>query len=310
MAFGRDCVNIGGELRTGIFGVINDEVVFGIDPAKGEYKFKGRIEADDGYFDKGSIGWFKIVDGNLIGYDDKGIQRVTLIQSNIPTLGELYDGSVKYLPDSDFGFVSFVSVDSGDTSDATNTVFDYSNDNLDSDVDYYNMRFWMEDSYNSAYSSPGTVTFKSPFTISEPGAVIFNFDETISNSKAIVNNRLRIYRDEGLTDLISYVTSGTETVLEPGTYYLEITLGYHSNNLPPEGTVDLEVAVNIRNVEFRRIRTCTIIGTDGMISRWSATKYLFFKDGEGFEVRYGNNGIKINDQGVFKTSNGEHWYTI
>lgn len=54
IAQGRECITINGVKRTGIFAVVDDEVVFELDPLTKRYLFKGRIEADEGMF-SGSI---------------------------------------------------------------------------------------------------------------------------------------------------------------------------------------------------------------------------------------------------------------
>ena len=48
IALGRDCITIAGEKRTGIFALVNDEIVFELDPMNKKYVFKGTIEADSG----------------------------------------------------------------------------------------------------------------------------------------------------------------------------------------------------------------------------------------------------------------------
>lgn len=47
---GDKCITIDGVERSGIFALVNNEVVFELDPENGKYKFKGRVEADEGYF--------------------------------------------------------------------------------------------------------------------------------------------------------------------------------------------------------------------------------------------------------------------
>lgn len=54
IAQGMDCVTIDGEKRTGIFALVEDRVVFALDPVKKQNLFKGRVEADEGTF-SGSI---------------------------------------------------------------------------------------------------------------------------------------------------------------------------------------------------------------------------------------------------------------
>lgn len=46
IAMGRECITIGGEKRTGIFALVDDEVVFEIDPMNKTYKFIGQVVAD------------------------------------------------------------------------------------------------------------------------------------------------------------------------------------------------------------------------------------------------------------------------
>ena len=47
---GDKCITIDGVERSGIFALVNNEVVFELDPETQKYKFKGRVEADEGYF--------------------------------------------------------------------------------------------------------------------------------------------------------------------------------------------------------------------------------------------------------------------
>ena len=47
---GDKCITIDGVERSGIYALVENEVVFELDPENGKYKFKGRVEADEGYF--------------------------------------------------------------------------------------------------------------------------------------------------------------------------------------------------------------------------------------------------------------------
>ena len=47
---GDKCITIDGVERSGIYALVNNEVVFELDPETQKYKFKGRVEADEGYF--------------------------------------------------------------------------------------------------------------------------------------------------------------------------------------------------------------------------------------------------------------------
>lgn len=71
IAQGVDCITIGGVKRTGIFALVDNEVVFELDPVTKKYLFKGRVEADAGTFtgemnaDSGTIGGFEIANGRI-----------------------------------------------------------------------------------------------------------------------------------------------------------------------------------------------------------------------------------------------------
>ena len=47
---GDKCITIDEVERSGIYALVNNEVVFELDPETQKYKFKGRVEADEGYF--------------------------------------------------------------------------------------------------------------------------------------------------------------------------------------------------------------------------------------------------------------------
>lgn len=67
VAIGRDCITVDGEKRTGIFALVDNEIVFELDPLTKKYIFKGTIEADGG-----KIAGFKIEDNWLTSVDYKG----------------------------------------------------------------------------------------------------------------------------------------------------------------------------------------------------------------------------------------------
>lgn len=69
---GKDCLMVAdGTTRTGIFALVNNEIVFELDPINRRYKFSGEVNADSGTFngtvnaDRGSIGGFEIASGRI-----------------------------------------------------------------------------------------------------------------------------------------------------------------------------------------------------------------------------------------------------
>lgn len=52
IAMGRECITINNVKRTGIFALVDDEVVFELDPITKKYKFKGEVNSTLGVFEK------------------------------------------------------------------------------------------------------------------------------------------------------------------------------------------------------------------------------------------------------------------
>lgn len=69
IAQGKECITIDGVKRTGIFALVDNEIVFELDPINKKYAFKGRVEADSGIF-TGSIAtpFIEINDDNYLSY--------------------------------------------------------------------------------------------------------------------------------------------------------------------------------------------------------------------------------------------------
>ena len=72
IAQGKDCLTAAdGTKRTGIFALVDNEIVFELDPINRRYKFSGEVNADSGTFngtvnaDRGSIGGFEIASGRI-----------------------------------------------------------------------------------------------------------------------------------------------------------------------------------------------------------------------------------------------------
>ena len=69
VAMGRDCLTgADGTKRTGIFALVDDEVVFELDPVNKKYKFKGEVFANKGTF----TGTVNANDGVIGGFEIEG----------------------------------------------------------------------------------------------------------------------------------------------------------------------------------------------------------------------------------------------
>lgn len=302
---GKECIEIDNKKHSGIFALEDGKPVFSLDPVEKKYLFRGRVEATEGSFsgnvsaDSGNIGWFKILEGDLTGYDKNNVKRIEFTQNKIPKLDELLYEKPAPLTERAFGGVFVIFEDSGNNKDS-DADFDYNDEDIDSSGDSYNRRFWMYDTYNFDNSGPGKVIFKVPFKLTDPGYVTFDIGDSISNPLAVKNNSVEVYdasdRSLGAADY--------RKLLDAGDYYLKITLSYYSGDLPTYGNINVQAEVCINGVTIERVIGCNVIGTDGIISRWGANRYLYFNNDTGFEVRFGNYGIKIDSSGMKKYVNG------
>lgn len=307
VAFGKDCLTVGGVKRTGLFALVDDETVFELDPITKKYKFKGEITAD-----AGKIGWFKIVDGNLMGYDADGIKRIALIQNNVPQLGELYDGGSYKLGKDMFGTITGGGHPADLGPDDENVDFRY-DWGIINPSDYFNMIFEMTDACNPEVGNPGNAFFTVPFTLPADGSVKFIFsdfinkesNESSSNDIYHLVNSVYINIPGGGSKRID---SDSEVLLVAGTYSLSVHLEYRMNTLKT-GIYPINFGLKIKEASFRRVLTCNFIGKNGIISRFGAYKYMQFQDDKGFEVRYGNYGLRVGDSGIQKLQNGS-WVSI
>lgn len=67
IAQGKDCITASdGTTRTGIFALVDNEPVFELDPINKKYKFKGRVDADEGVF-KGKV---ELAEGKILLNED------------------------------------------------------------------------------------------------------------------------------------------------------------------------------------------------------------------------------------------------
>lgn len=91
IAQGKDCLTdkTTGEKRTGIFALVDNEIVFELDPISKKYKFAGEIEAD-----AGRIGGFDINQYGLVNADGKDCY-VKMTRKDV--VGYENDGTEKYV---------------------------------------------------------------------------------------------------------------------------------------------------------------------------------------------------------------------
>lgn len=96
---GDKCITIDGVERSGIYALVNNEVVFELDPENGKYMYRGEVYADSGIF-KGSLSTpFSFINENILPSEEKkgfnGIYKVdfaTMIGSSPALVSKGFNG--------------------------------------------------------------------------------------------------------------------------------------------------------------------------------------------------------------------------
>lgn len=132
VAQGNNCIKVGGENRSGIFGLVDNDIVFELDPINKKYLFRGRIET-------ASQGTRVVIDPTLNSeqgmypgmtiYDTEGEIASTFNGSRIDSIDDLYgaSGELEYTMDNFSWSRKSMSVNQGDT--ITGTLLKITTDN-------------------------------------------------------------------------------------------------------------------------------------------------------------------------------------
>lgn len=96
VASGRDCITIDGVKHTGIFGIVDDEIRFTLDPLSKKFIFKGEVHADSGTFNNVYVNGF--VASSFSDVYDKTAEN---IPSTMNYIVKTDSGLDFFLPNSD-----------------------------------------------------------------------------------------------------------------------------------------------------------------------------------------------------------------
>ncbi len=258
--------------------------------------------------DEAKIGSFEIKDGDIIGYDSDGAKRIQISQRATPSIDQTTDGTVDKLSSRAVGSYTIISRDTGDMQgNGFDSDFDFNNKIITDDVIYFNQEYSLGTDYWYDRSAPGHIQFNLNFEMAESAYITVDATNSISNTNAETNNQIGIYRADG-TRVTNIGTA--RTLLDKGSYYFYIYLSYTARPaLDTGGPHYITTSLRINSITIERLLSCTIIGNDGIVSRWGSQKYLSFRNEVGFEVRFGNYGLQITEQGLKKLSNGS-WVSM
>lgn len=279
-----------------LFRVFEDGSFYG-----GNCEIKGNITATGG-----RIGNLSIVQNDLVGYDASGIERVRIGIGSLPDINSAFEEKK-----IDFSVSSSDSdttcTDPVDMMDGKATRSAHISENRD-DGNYE------EDAYISA-----TVNFHLNTQVSkiELGRFDVGYTTNTGYLSATAKGKAILYKKSGSTwqkiGEYTLLERDTEISIESsfteGDYKVELSGWIESINSRSEywaGEIILYMtAIFVTTTTISTGRT--ILAKDGFMSMQSATKYMKFTMANGFEVRFGNAGLRVGANGVQKVNSNGEW---
>lgn len=245
--------------------------------------------------DKALIGWLQVVGTDLVGYDEKQDERIKITSSDLPSISSLIKwirmtisaGASKSEVDVDCDGESFYATCPGFKTE----IRDPWSDRVEYD----------EESNFSCYMD---------FTISE------DFSEAVFDAQYGVTGA-SVDSSEGYVDVYTGTNYSTKvasgnlsdrftTMLNKGKYRATFRM-YANSSREWRGTM----YIGMQGFAVIRRAQQTILAKDGLLSTFNGN-YLKMQSSEGFEVKIGNYGLRVNSSsGIQKTSNnGSTWTSL
>ncbi len=136
IAMGRDCITVGGIAKTGIFALVEDQIVFQLDPISKVYKFTGEVQATSGVFNGSIATPFVIYRATTPGLNTLNLDTtfnwviVNTLESSLDvalSINKKYNGVHAYLYNGSFGRTD-PSIDVFNSGSSTSIVTTYPGD--------------------------------------------------------------------------------------------------------------------------------------------------------------------------------------
>ncbi|MEG1008472.1 MAG: hypothetical protein RSE41_05095 [Clostridia bacterium] len=246
--------------------------------------FKGIINAI-----AGNIGVFTIDDvnspGDIVGYDKTG-EKLRLSTNPIPTLKELQSTTdTRYVQDVEGEPINeTIKVNLTQDGEEINKKVGiiYSFDLNPSFVGKYLDINYISEIIELSVGQGGSVTYKNESTAVKLNGVDLNsFD--------VSTNKVKFYCEK------------------PGTYTFVTNINITFTNerwddyFQPQPEIIIKASLKVNNISYldNDIKR-TVIGNNGLYSMWNNNDYFIFRETEGFEVRFGAYGLKVNTSGIYK----------
>lgn len=244
---------------------------------------------------KALIGWLQVVGKDLVGYDENDNERIKITSSVLPSISSL----VKWIR---------MTITAGATSSSVNV--DCDGESLYATCPGY--KYEIRDPWNDRveYDEENNFNCYMDFIISE------DFSEAVFDAQYGVSGA-SVDSSEGYVDVYTGTNYSTKVasgnlatvftvMLNKGKYRARFsTYAYSAREW--KGTM----YIGMQGFAIKRRAQQTIIGKDGLLSTFNGN-YLKMQSSEGFEVKIGNYGLRVNSSsGIQKTSNnGSTWTSL
>ncbi|MDD3019460.1 MAG: hypothetical protein PHX61_00605 [Alphaproteobacteria bacterium] len=217
----------------------------------------------------GKIGDLVIRDNKLIGIVDD-VEKVEISISEIPILTSMFKSI--YIPNTEFS--------------------DYSENEA---LIYWNYRDERE-------AIMLDYEFQTPmFCLPEDGYLFIyqqsNIVVTSGEFSGSLDVKITLHNANG--DLVLY---GNDTNTKKGSYFFKFSYKINGNYSITNFTA--QAYYNIQGIGYKIIPTKSGISSNGIMSMFGQSNYMYYQEKYGFQVVYGNNGFRVTGGGVQKLLNG------
>jgi hypothetical protein len=228
---------------------------------------------------KAEIGRFKVLNGDIIGFDVNSNERSRFSAETLPSISELNQG--------------WTIISDGDES------YQYDTFELDDSIGLNkNSGSYMFD-FNVSISQPCNIRIGT-----QGGSYSFNpytSGLTINESNSISIIKDGVIVQQGGIGQIYYLSAGT--------YTFRWIYNISVSGMPNGTSIEASINMGYQGIEAQITPARTLIGSDGLYSIFSGGEYIYFKNGYGFEAKAGSYGIQVTTAGV-KKWNGTSWILV
>lgn len=295
--------------RTAPFRVLQNGKVYATNA-----EIEGKVTATDGSFtgtvnaNAGRIGRLVIMGNDLAGLDDNGVERVRIGVGTLPSVNTAFsrvgisfslsssDGQASW-PEDAGGYYTANVIGSGREISTNRDDGNYTDNAHVSAV----VRFSLSQTARTVTFGRWDAGYRT--TNASSGSITAKGTATLYRVVGTARTKIGSWEIEEQSYDVDFDS------LSPGNYEVHVTTYVEFSGEYWFGDVEFWIGGGIWIETAAQSTNITTIAKDGILTMHAADKYLFYSASQGFETRWGNNGLKVDSGGAQTLVNGK-WVKI